>query len=298
MVAKRALLSGGFLKVAITGSNGLFGHALTRVFGGRHEVVPLSRRDFDLTDHDRMREVLRRVQPRLIVHPAGIPDIDRCEREPALAMAVNSEATKALTEIAAEIGAALAYISTDAVFDGKKTSPYMETDPTNPPSVYGRTKLLGEHAVETFAEHWIFRVSVLFGPGKTNFVEKGLRALAAGDDYTVAADQVGSATYTIDAARKILEVVEARRFGLYHLSNQGACSRLEFAVAAAALAGLDQRKIIGRATDQMGRIGPRLKYAVMEMKALVASGFALPRPWREALCEYVGYALAAGLGKL
>lgn len=276
----------------------MFGHALTLVFGERHEAVALTRRDFDLTDHQRMRSVLLHLRPQLIVHPAGIPDIDLCEREPELAYAVNTEATKALAELAQEIGAALAYISTDAVFDGKKSSPYVESDPTDPPSVYGRTKLLGEQAVKKIPQHWIFRVSVLFGPGKTNFVEKGLRALSAGKDYVVAADQVGSATYTSDAARKILEVIESRRFGLYHLSNQGACSRLGLAVAAAELAGLDKSKVIGKSSDQMGRIGPRLKYAVMEMNALQAAGFALPRPWQEALDEYVGSLKQAGTVKL
>jgi len=130
-------------------------------------------------------------------------------------------------------------------------------------------------------------VPVLFGPGKANFVEKGLRKLAAGESYDVAVDQIGSTLYTVDGAKKIMEVVERHRYGLYHLSNQGACSRYELAVRAADLAGLNSQRVIGKPDAEMGRRTPRLKYAVMSMGALTGSGFALPRPWQDALAEYV-----------
>jgi dTDP-4-dehydrorhamnose reductase len=129
---------------------------------------------------------------------------------------------------------------------------------------------------------------VLFGPGKANFVSKGLRKLASGETCTVAADQVATATYTVDAAEKIMEVVEAGRHGLYHLANTGICSRLDLARHAAELAGLDPERVLGVPSEQMGRPAPRLKFAVMELAALKREGFALPRPWQEALADYVG----------
>jgi dTDP-4-dehydrorhamnose reductase len=222
-----------------------------------------------------------------VVHPAGIPDLDICEADPAKGFLVNVHGTRQVVEAAQECGAAVAYISTDAVFDGKSSTPYTEGDPTIPLTVYGRTKLLGEQIAARVDAHYIFRVSVLFGPGKSNFVEKGLRRIAAGEEYRVAADQLGSATYTLDAARKIMEVVEAQRYGLYHLSNQGACTRYELARRAAELAGLDPAKVIGVPSAELGRRAPRLKYAVMEMRALRDTGLALPRPWQEALAEYI-----------
>jgi dTDP-4-dehydrorhamnose reductase len=103
----------------------------------------------------------------------------------------------------------------------------------------------------------------------------------------VASDQLGSATYTLDAAQIIMEVVEANRTGLYHLSNQGACTRLELAQRAAEFAGLDARGVIGKPTDEMGRRAHRLKYAAMDMKALAKAGFDLPRNWQDALAEYI-----------
>lgn len=275
------------MKIAITGAAGLFGCGLVEVFGKRHEIFPLTRSDADITRADEVRAAIARIKPDVVVHPAGIPDLDICEDDPAKAFLVNYHGTRNVVEAARHVGAGVAYISTDAVFDGKKTEPYTETDATIPPTVYGRTKLRGEQVVKALPAHWIFRVSVLFGPGKINFVERGLRKLAAGDSYAVASDQLGSATYTMDAAAKIMEVIEARRFGLYHLSNDGACSRYELAVKAAEFAGLDPKGIIGKPDAEMGRRTPRLKYAVMAMDGLKQAGFAPPRQWEEALAEYV-----------
>jgi dTDP-4-dehydrorhamnose reductase len=276
------------MKVAITGAAGRFGDGLVRVFSSRHTVLPLTRADADLTKPDEIRDLFRKLGPEIVVHPAGIPDLDACEEDPARAFLVNVHGTRNVVEAAREAGAEIVYISSDAVFDGKKQSPYTESDPAIPPTVYGRTKLRAEQIVRASPKSWVFRVSVLFGPGKTNFVEKGLRAIAAGEPYEVAADQFGSATYTLDAALKIMEVVEARRYGLYHLSNSGGCSRLDLARRAAELAGLDPARIIGRPSAQMGRRAVRLKYSVLAMDALKQGGFSLPRFWQEALAEYVG----------
>jgi dTDP-4-dehydrorhamnose reductase len=275
------------MRVAITGAAGLFGHGLVAAFSTRHQVFPLTRAEADITDAEAIRAVLERIRPDLIVHPAGIPDIDICEADPALAFRVNYQGTCNVADAARRVGAGLAHISTDAVFDGGKVTPYVETDPTAPITVYGRTKLQAEQAVQTLKGYWIFRVSVLFGPGKINFVEKGLRKVAAGEEYKVASDQLGCATHTLDAGLKIMEVAEAGRFGLYHLANQGACARFELARAAAEMAGLDPAKVIGVPDALMQRRAPRLKYAVMEMAALRRAGMALPRPWQEALADYV-----------
>ncbi len=275
------------MKVAITGAAGLFGHGLVSAFAARHDVVPLTRAEADITDEEAVRDVLSKIRPDLVVHPAGSPDLDFCEANPAEAYAMNVHGTRYLVEAARGLGAAVAYISTDAVFDGRTETPYVESDPPHPTTVYGRTKWRAEQAAASLPQHWIFRVSVLFGPGKTNFVEKVLRTLAGGGEPVVAADQMGSATYTLDAGQKIMEVVEARRYGLYHLSNSGPCTRLELAQRAAELAGLNPRKVMGKPAEEMGRRARRLKYAVMEMRALKNAGFALPRPWQDGLAHYV-----------
>jgi dTDP-4-dehydrorhamnose reductase len=275
------------MRVAITGAAGLFGRGLAAAFSTRHQVFPLTHADADITDAESIGAALDRVHPDLVVHSAAIPDLDICEADPAKALRVNYQGTCNVADAVRRLGAGLAHISTDAVFGGRKAAPYVETDPTAPITVYGRTKVQAEEAVKNLERYWIFRVSVLFGPGKINFVEKGLRKLAAGEEYKVASDQLGCATHTVDAGLKIMEVAESGRCGLYHLANQGACTRFELARAAAKLAGLDAEKVIGVPDALMQRRAPRLKYSVMDMEALRHAGFSLPRPWEEALADYV-----------
>ncbi len=275
------------MKIAITGSTGLFGHGLVQVVGGRHTVFSIGRAEADITKSEEVRAAFLKLRPEVIIHSAAIPSPDVCEENPALAYLVNVHGTRHIADAAAEIGAALAYISSDAVFDGEKGSPYTEQDVPIPPTVYGRTKLRGEQIVKKLPKHWMFRVSILFGPGKTNTIEKELRALTAGKEFVVASDQVGSATYTLDAAEKILEVIESGRCGLYHLSNQEPCSRYELATYAAKAAGLDPCKVAGVPSERMGRPAKRLQYAVMEMGSLRKAGFSLPRPWKAAVDAYL-----------
>jgi dTDP-4-dehydrorhamnose reductase len=275
------------MRVAVTGAAGLFGYALVQAFREGHSVAALGHQDADITRLDDLRSIFAKVRPEVVVHPAGIPDLDVCEADPALGFLVNVHGARNVVTAAREVGAAVAHISTDAVFDGGKRTPYIESDSANPPTVYGRTKLRAETIVRELPEHWVFRVSVLFGPGKANFISKGLRKIKAGEAWVVAADQMGSATYTSDAAARIREVVEARRHGLFHLSNSGACSRLDLARRAAELAGLDASLVVGKASKEMGRQAKRLEYSVMEMDALRQAGFPAMRPWQEALTEYV-----------
>jgi dTDP-4-dehydrorhamnose reductase len=275
------------MKVAITGASGLFGYGLTQVFEKSHTTYPLTRADVDITRREDVASLFAKVRPEIVIHPAGIPDLDVCEADPAKAYLVNVHGTRHVVDAARGLGAGVALISTDAVFDGHKRTPYTESDQAIPPTVYGRTKLLAERITLAESRSWVFRVSVLFGPGKSNFVEKGLRKVSACEEYVVASDQLGSATYTLDAAEKIREVIEAARFGLYHLSNSLPCTRFELAQRAAQIAGLDAAKVVGKTSAEMGRRAKRLQYAVMEMAALKQGGFALPRPWTEALSEYI-----------
>jgi dTDP-4-dehydrorhamnose reductase len=275
------------MKIAITGASGLLGHALALIFAERHTAYPLTRAEADITDAAQVQACFSAILPEVVIHSAAIPDVDAAESDPAEAFRVNVHGTRHVVEAAQAVGAAVAYISSDAVFDGAKETPYVETDLANPVTVYGRTKLRGEQLTAALPRYWIFRISVLFGPGKINFVDKCLRALARGEEYVAASDQVGTATYTVDAARAMRDVIESGRCGLYHVANQGAGSRVEFARRAAEIAGLDAGKVIGKPSAEMGRRAARPKYVVMAFDALNRAGFALPRPWPEALEEYI-----------
>jgi dTDP-4-dehydrorhamnose reductase len=275
------------MRVAITGATGLFGRGLLRVFSEAHEVAALGRADADLARGEQIAARLAEVRPELVVHAAAIADVDVCEEHPELARLVNIEGTRHVARAARHTGAGLVYISTDAVFDGAKRAPYVEADPVHPISEYGRTKVAAEEIVRELTAHWIIRVSVLFGPGKTNFVEKALRRVAGGEPAVVASDQLGAATYTLDAARTIRALVECGAHGTFHVSNQGQCTREELAREAVRRAGLDPALVVGKPIAEMGRPGPRVAYSVMAMEGLRRAGVPPPRPWREALAEYV-----------
>jgi dTDP-4-dehydrorhamnose reductase len=276
------------MRIAVTGAGGLFGYALVQVLGERHTVIPLSRTDMDITSAEQVEACFRDLGPEAVIHAAAIRDLDICEANPAEAFRVNFHGTRNVVEAARRAGAAMAYISTDAVFDGEGKRPYVETDVAVPPTVYGRTKLGGERLTAELPRHWIFRISVLFGPGKLNLVDKVLTAAAKGETYVAPSDQTGTVTYTLDAARTTLQVMESSGSGLFHVSSQGAVTRLEFAKRAAEIAGLDASGIVGKPSSEMGRRAARPKYGVMAMKALEDGGFTLPRPWDVALEEYVG----------
>lgn len=280
------------MRVLITGAAGLFGHGLARVLAERHEVAAVTRAEADITDASLVRACLRMRRPQVVIHAAAIPDLDACEEDPAKARCVNVEGTRNIAEAARAERAAVALISTDAVFDGRKNAPYTEDDPVNPPTVYGRTKVDAERIVADLPAHWIVRVSVLFGPrppgnNKPDFVESGLQRLAAGQEYIVAADQMGSALYTLDGARAIEQLIMAGAFGLYHVANQGPCTRFDLARRAAAIAGLAPRLVVGKPMAEMGRRAQRLPYSVMALDKLARAGVPPPRPWPEALADYI-----------
>ena len=163
------------------------------MIGAAHNPLPMTRADADLTQLAQVRRILLAARPDALIHTAAARDPDLCEANPEYAFQANVVATRNVVAVADELAIPLAHISTDAVFDGLAESPRTESDPTNPASVYGKTKLLAESAVMQLPRYWIFRVSVLFGPGKENFVDKGLHALRSGHAYSVAADQAGTA---------------------------------------------------------------------------------------------------------
>jgi len=275
------------MKIAITGAGGLFGYGLAQVLGGRHHVIPLGRAEADITNAAQVRACLETALPEVVIHSAAIRDLDISEADPAEAFLVNVHGTRNVVEAAQSIGAAVAYISTDSVFDGQREQPYVESDVAIPPTVYGRTKLRGEQITARMPRYWIFRVSVLFGPGKTNMVDNVLNAISLGREYVAPSDQTGNATYTLDAAHTIGEVIESGRCGTYHVANQGGVSRLDLARRAAEIAGFDMSKVVGKPSAELGRLAPRPKRSVMLMRALEKGGFALPRPWPEALDAYI-----------
>jgi dTDP-4-dehydrorhamnose reductase len=258
-------------RVLITGAGGQLGRALQRVFAG-DDVLAFTRADWDVTRP--ASNSLLQGELDLVLHAAAWTDVDGAEADPQVAAAVNV----AGTAHAAALKAPLVTYSTDYVFDGRKRSPYVESDGPNPLSAYGRTKLHGEAAAGRQA--WVVRTSWLFGPTGRNFLRTMLRLGAEREEVAVVDDQRGCPTFVGHLADATRELVAGELpHGLWHLAADGDCTWAEFAEAIFEEAGLGTR-VRRIATAELERPAPRPAYSVLRSERTGAP--RLPH-WREGL---------------
>lgn len=220
-------------RILLTGKNGQVGFELQRALAPLGEVVAVGTADCDLSDAGAIRALLQRVQPSLIVNPAAYTAVDKAESDADKARAVNADAPGVLGEEAARLGAPVIHYSTDYVYDGSKDGIYLESDPVAPQSVYGRTKLDGERALQAATpQHVILRTSWVVGAHGGNFAKTMLRLAAEREELKVVADQFGAPTsaaliadVTAHIARQLLrDGVDGFPFGVYHLAAAGETS--------------------------------------------------------------------------
>jgi len=245
--------------ILLTGVNGQVGFELARSLQGLGRVVALDRQGLDLADLEQIRRVVRELKPALIVNPAAHTAVDKAETEIDAAMRLNAEAPAVLAEEAKRLGAALVHYSTDYVFDGSKQGAYLEDDPVNPQSVYGRSKLAGEQAIAASGcAHLIFRTSWVYGTHGKNFLLTMLRLGADRSELGVVADQFGAPTWatTIAAlsANVLSQAVAAgqgdwqewwrQHSGVYHLTAAGSTSWHGFAEAIFQLSNLENKPLV------------------------------------------------------
>jgi dTDP-4-dehydrorhamnose reductase len=266
----------------------MLGQDLVPVLRTRHDLIPLSREQADITKH---RDILRTIDeaaPDAVIHLAAFTAVDECERQPRTAFKVNGEGTGNVAAACRALGIPMLYVSTDYVFDGAKPGPYTEGDPPNPINVYGRSKLEGENRVKGLCSRfWVVRVSWLFGPGGRNFVRTVLGLAREGKPLRVVNDQAGAPTYTQDLSGKLLEIVERGSPGIYHVTNQGYCSRFEFAQETLRQAGLGHIPISPIATSEAGRSAPRPNNSRLANTRLQSEGLGLLPRWQDALARYL-----------
>lgn len=225
-----------YKKILLTGVNGQVGHALLRVFSEQNvHCISLDRTQLDLTDADAIRRAVQTIKPDLIINPAAYTAVDKAESEPELAYAINAAAPQVLAEEAARTGARLIHFSTDYVYSGTKSVAYVEEDPTQPLSVYGNSKLAGEHAIRSVGvPHLIFRTSWVYGAYGKNFMKTILRLAAERDELRIVADQFGAPTSSTSIANGVLAAMglwNGEFGGTYHLVNAGHTSWHGFAAA-------------------------------------------------------------------
>lgn len=279
------------MKIALLGANGQLGQDLQQALHS-HEVRPLTRKDFDVTDHPRARTALMDLRPDVVLNTTAYHRVDDCESQPELAYAVNALAVLNLARIANEIDAVLVHISTDYVFDGKSRQPYTEKSEPFPLSVYANSKLAGELLVRTMAKkYFLIRSCGLYGAAGShgkggNFVETMLAKARLGESIRVVDDQVVTPTYTVDLANQIARVLPAEHFGLFHMSNEGSCTWYEFARAVFELAGVEA-DLSPTTSDVYKAPAIRPKYSVLENARLKELELNQMRNWRDALAAYL-----------
>ena len=270
------------MRVLVTGAAGALGHDLAIAFADQ-EVVAFDHATLDVTDRDRVLQVLGAVRPAVVVNAAAWTDVDGCEGDPDRAFAVNALAVRHIAEAAGHVGAWMCQLSTDYVFDGRSPAPYVEWDDPNPLSVYGRSKLGGEHEIGERAT--IVRSSWLAGVTGRSFVRTMLAAAMRGRPLRVVDDEVGSPTFTPDLAAMIRRLVTERRPGLHHVTNQGTTSRYALAVESLRLAGFDAGIVEPITASELDppRPATRPKQSVLDNAALRLAGMPLLADYHEPL---------------
>jgi len=228
------------LKILICGRHGQVAHALQQRLAGLGELIVAGREQLDLAQPVQIRQQIQRLRPDLIINAAAYTAVDQAAQEPEQAFAVNAIAPGVLAEQALELDIPLIHYSTDYVFDGTKTSPYLESDPTHPLNVYGASKLAGEHAITRVGgQHLILRTSWVYSTHGRNFLLTMQRLLSEKPELRVVCDQKGAPTWAGTIADSTLALIQrwqagqAGAWGTYHLSAEGETSWFGFAQAIA-----------------------------------------------------------------
>lgn len=277
------------MKILLTGKNGQVGWELQRALASLGEVIACDRSELDLANPDKIVALVREAKPQIIVNAAAYTAVDKAESEPEPAHAINARAPGILAEEAKKLGALLVHYSTDYVFDGTKTEPYTEEDAPNPISVYGRSKLAGEQAIQSSGcRHLIFRTSWVYGPRGKNFLLTILRLAKERDELRIVSDQIGAPTTSAliaDVTAQILRAFSPEKQGLYNLTATGSVSWYGFAQAIVHTAGLTA-KVTPIPTSEYPTPARRPSSSLLNT-ALLRQRFGIALPsWEDGLKTY------------
>jgi len=275
------------VKVLITGAAGQLGRALVEELGRRHwEAVATDLPEMDIADRDAIWRTLSIHRPGVVINAAAATRVDDLEGDPDLAMKVNALGPRHLAAACRRLGAKLVHISTDYVFDGAKAGPYLEWDATNPLSVYGLSKLLGEEGVrQQCPDHFILRTAWLYGLPGPNFITAILARARQGQELKVVQDQRGTPTSAPALASQVLALAQTEAFGTYHATCQGEATWYEFALLILERAGL-RVKVRPCTTEEFPRPARRPANSVLENRLLKLEGLDLMPSWQEAYNQF------------
>jgi dTDP-4-dehydrorhamnose reductase len=266
----------------------MLARALAEVLAPRHEISAAGHAAADITDAGAIARAIEAAQPDAVINAAAFTDVDACESQPELAFRVNAEGPRNIALACKRFGIPMMHISTDYVFDGEKLEPYTEDDEPRPLSVYGRSKLEGEREVQKNLERsWIVRVCGVFGPYRKNFVSLVDESGHKGQPLRIVKEQRLAPTYTFDAALGIERILQRGSHGIYHLTNQGFTTRIDYTREILRQAGFTNVAVIPISSDETKRPAPRPRNSQLENASLKREGLALLPPWQDAVKRYL-----------
>jgi dTDP-4-dehydrorhamnose reductase len=272
----------------ITGGLGLLGKEIAQVFAGSAGIRTTDREEWDVTDPAACRREVGGFRPDAVIHCAAWTAVDRAESEPERTRILNVEGTRNVARACREAGALMVTFGTDYIFDGASPRPYREEDPANPLSVYGKTKWAAEQALrEEGADHLLVRTQWMFGPAGRNFIGTILGKARRGESLRVASDQVGCPTFSRDLAVAVRNLLGARVRGTVHFSSEGETSWFGLARYVLERCGLPAALLSPARTRELPYPAPRPAYGVLSKEKYRAVTGASPRPWEEAVGEYL-----------
>lgn len=276
------------MKVLITGANGLLGYDIIQTLKSHNiDYCGISKELVDLSDIAATSEFIRNYNPNVIIHCAAFTNVDLAETNPDACKAVNVDATANIALLSKELNIKLVYISTDYVFSGDGIDPYHIDSEKGPLSVYGRTKLEGEYEItQVSTKFFIIRTSWAFGTNGRSFVNVLIDIGRKQNEVNVVSDQIGSPTYTKDLANLIVEMIKTEKYGVYHATNEGFCSRAEFAEEIFRQLGYST-KVNHISSDEYPSRAKRPKNSRLSKESLDNAGFKRLPTWQESLRKYL-----------
>ena len=276
------------MKVLVTGANGQLGYDVVKELQKQNiECYGATRQDFDIVDFEATKKFITNYMPDAVIHCAAYTAVDKAEDEQGLCYLVNASATENIAEICKKINAKMLYISTDYVFDGTKDDFYEVDDKPNPINVYGKTKLLGEQAVQRILDkYFIVRISWVVGEHGNNFIKTMLRLGKERKKINVVDDQYGSPTYTADLAPLLVKMIQTEKYGIYHATNEGVCTWAEFAEEIFTIVGMDV-KVNHITTAEYPTRAKRPMNSRLSKKSLSINGFRVLTNWKSAVKKYI-----------
>jgi dTDP-4-dehydrorhamnose reductase len=278
------------MKVLITGGNGQLGWELQRAVPAGVQAVAVGRQELDITNPNTIERLFKKTRPAVVINTAAYTAVDKAEQEKELAYAVNAQGAANIARAAMEHGAQVIHISTDFVFDGKKSRPYLPEDTPGPINVYGASKLEGERLVNDICggRVLIIRTAWVYSSHGSNFVRTILRLINERDRLNIVDDQIGTPTWAKGLANTVWKAIERGLTGVYHWTDAGVASWYDFAVAIQEEAldlGLVKRAIpiVPIRTEDFSTSAQRPAYSVLEKKKLWSEFNQIGHHWREGL---------------